>query len=103
MSNVRTSRHQVWAFAWLAFVILDCGCGGGTQGASTAPTSTGSALPIPLPNGNVSGRIESLDTAADLITYNQAENVGLSIPVEGVIQRSTGHHHALRTPGARLC
>src|SRR5262249_9287632 len=60
------------------------------QGTPTAPTGTTSGPPAPLPNGNVSGRVENLDTVADLITYNQAANVGLSIPVEGRIERSTG-------------
>jgi hypothetical protein len=47
-------------------------------------------LPIPLPAGDTAGRIGDLDTAADLITYNQAANVGLSVPVEGAIQRASG-------------
>jgi hypothetical protein len=38
----------------------------------------------------LSGRIDNADTAADLITFNQAANVGLSIPVEGPISRATG-------------
>jgi hypothetical protein len=82
MSNVRASRHKALAFAWLAVVMLDCGCGGGTQGASTAPTSTGSGPPIPLPNGNVSGRIENLETAADLITYNQRPGIPFVLDVD---------------------
>jgi len=60
------------------------------QSAPTAPTGTSSGPPVPRPTGDVSGRIESLGTVADLITYNEAENVGLSIPVEGRIERSTG-------------
>ena len=59
------------------------------RGADESNSPTG-GLPVPLPTGDVSGRIESLETAADLITYNQTVNVGLSIPVEGAIQRSTG-------------
>jgi hypothetical protein len=47
-------------------------------------------LPVPLPAGDTAGRIENLDTAADLITYNQAANIGLSVPVEGAIQRTPG-------------
>jgi hypothetical protein len=38
----------------------------------------------------VSGRIENLETVADLITYNQDVNVGFSTPGEGTIQRATG-------------
>ena len=48
-----------------------------------APADTG-------PTPTTTGRIESLDVAADLITYNQAVNVGLSIPVEGAIERTPG-------------
>ena len=42
-----------------------------------------------MSNG-VSGRIENLETVADLITYNQNINIGFSTPGEGLIQRSTG-------------
>jgi hypothetical protein len=42
------------------------------------------------PDAPVSGRIENLETVADLITYNQDVNVGFSTPGEGKIQRSTG-------------
>jgi hypothetical protein len=75
----------------LAIVLLGSGCTGQSapQGP-TAPSNPPLGLPIPLPTGDTSGRIESLDTAADLIAYNQAANVGLSIPVEGVIQRMQG-------------
>src|SRR6476646_251508 len=37
-----------------------------------------------------SGRIENLDTVADLIKYNQAAEIGFSTPGEGRIQRATG-------------
>jgi hypothetical protein len=79
-------------FAALAVVVLATACNGGKSAASgpTAATPPGAGLPVPLPTGDVSGRIDSLDTAADLITYNQSVNVGLSIPVEGAIQRTTG-------------
>ena len=40
--------------------------------------------------GPVTGRIENPQTAADLITYNQNNHIGLSIPVEGRIERATG-------------
>ena len=77
--------------ASLAVVVLAGGCGAGKSTApSPASTPPTVGLPVPLPTGDASGRIENLDTAADLITYNQAANVGLSIPVEGVIQRSQG-------------
>jgi len=38
----------------------------------------------------LSGRIENLQAAVDLIAYNQNNHVGLSIPGEGRIERSTG-------------
>jgi hypothetical protein len=78
--------------ASLAFLVLASGSGAEerTNPGPTAPTPPAAGLPVPLPTGDVSGRIENLDTVADLITYNQAVNVGLSIPVEGAIQRSTG-------------
>jgi len=88
MPTVRAGRHTMIAVASLA-VMLVSGCGG-TQGATPAPSNNSSAPPVPLPNGDASGRIQSLDTVADLITYNQAESVGLSVPVEGAIQRATG-------------
>ena len=43
-----------------------------------------------MPTGDLSGRIESAEISADLIMYNQETNVGLSIPVEGAIERSKG-------------
>jgi len=52
-----------------------------------APTPTTSPPSVPVPTGDSSGRIGNLDTAADLMTYNQSVNVGLSVPVEGPIQR----------------
>ena len=42
------------------------------------------------PAAGQSGRIENLETVADLIKYNQDNHVGLSIPVEGRIERSNG-------------
>ena len=78
--------------ALLAVVTLTCGCGDtkGTNPGLTGPSPPTVGLPIPVPTGDLSGRIDNLDTAADLITYNQAANVGLSIPVEGVIERQQG-------------
>jgi len=79
------------AVASLAAVVLTVGCGGtGTQSSLTAPSAAGGSPPAPIPNGDLSGRIDNLATVADLITYNQAESVGLSVPVEGPIQRATG-------------
>ena len=77
--------------ASLAVVVLAGACGGNRSldASPTAPTPTGST-PVPVPTGDLSGRIENLDTAADLVTYNQAANVGLSIPVEGPIVRAAG-------------
>ena len=66
--------------AFAAALISLIACGG--RGSTTAPS--------PVPDPAVSGRIENLETVADLITYNQNVNVGLSIPGEGVIQRSAG-------------
>jgi hypothetical protein len=58
-----------------------------TGAGPTAPTPSTGTPPIPVPTGDSSGRIDSPDTAADLITYNQSANVGISVPVEGLIQR----------------
>jgi hypothetical protein len=78
--------------ASLAVVVLAGACGGNTStGASpTAPTPTNGGPPVPVPTGDVSGRIENPDTTADLIAYNQSANIGLSIPVEGPITRASG-------------
>src|SRR4029453_18730176 len=79
---------RVLAVASLAVVVTTVACGR-TEHASITPTGpTGPSLP--LPTGATSGRIENPETVADLITYNQAANVGLSTPVEGVIQRTQG-------------
>jgi hypothetical protein len=67
--------------ASLAVVVIAVGCGGTEH---TGATPTGPTGPT------TSGRIENLETVADLITYNQAANVGLSTPVEGAIQRTQG-------------
>jgi hypothetical protein len=86
------SLLKTCGFAALAIVVLASGCSGQKSATSgpTAPTPPAGGPPAPMPTGAVSGRIESLDTVADLITYNQAANVGLSIPVEGAIQRTSG-------------
>lgn len=62
----------------LGVVVLASACGGNpSPGASpTAPTSTSGGPPVAVPTGDLSGRIENLDTVADLITYNQSANVG---------------------------
>ena len=73
--------------ASLAVVVLATACGGGSSTGPTAPTPTTGNPPIPVPTGGSSGRIDNPDTAADLITYNQTVNVGISVPVEGPIQR----------------
>jgi hypothetical protein len=75
--------------ASLATVVLVGACGGssGTGAGPTAPTPPTNSPPTPFPTDGSSGRIDNPDTAADLITYNQAVNVGLSVPVEGPIQR----------------
>jgi hypothetical protein len=77
--------------ASLAVAVLAGACGGNpsTAAGPTAPTPT-NGTPVPIPTGDLSGRIENPDTAADLITYNQSANVGLSIPVEGPITRASG-------------
>jgi hypothetical protein len=82
---------RVLRLASLAVVVMAIACGAhsSTDAGPTAPTPTG-APPVPVPTGGLSGRIENPDTAADLITYNQSVNVGLSIPVEGPIERATG-------------
>ena len=75
--------------ASLAVVVLAAACGGSssTGAGPTTPTPTVGNVPIPVPTGDSSGRIDNPDTAADLITYNQSVNVGISVPVEGLIQR----------------
>jgi hypothetical protein len=47
-------------------------------------------LMLVRPAAPASGRIENLETAADLIKYNQEVMVGFSTPGEGKIQRATG-------------
>jgi hypothetical protein len=83
---------RIFALTALAVVVLASGCGGQKSATSgpTAPTPPTGGPPAPMPTGVVSGRVENPDIVADLITYNQAANVGLSIPVEGAIQRASG-------------
>ena len=83
---------RILGIASLAVVVITAGCGGTehTSATPTGPTGPTLPLPAPLPTGATSGRIENLETVADLITYNQAANVGLSTPVEGAIQRTQG-------------
>jgi len=72
--------------------VLITGCGGSSTTQPTPmPPPPGGTPGVPVPTGAQSGRIENLDTAIDVITYNQAPNVGLSIPVEGPIERATGN------------
>ncbi len=78
--------------AALAIAVLAGACGGNSTVGATpmAPTPSNVGPPPPVPAGTLSGRIENPDTAADLITYNQSVRVGLSVPVEGPIERATG-------------
>jgi len=82
-------KTLIFAIATVAAAAAACG-GKSPSPGPMAPTPPTAGLPVPTPTGALSGRIDNLDTAADLITYNQAANVGLSIPVEGAIQRSSG-------------
>src|SRR5215510_15069779 len=77
------SLLKTFALAALAVVVLTGACKGekSSAGGPAAPTPSSGGLPVPLPTGAASGRIDNSDTAADLVTYNQAVNVGLSIPV----------------------
>jgi hypothetical protein len=86
------SLLKTFGLAALAVVVVASACNGEKSAASgpTAPAPSMGGPPVPTPSGAVSGRIDNLDTVADLVTYNQAANVGLSIPVEGAIQRTTG-------------
>jgi hypothetical protein len=93
MRGMRESTKEVCVrrigYAWLTAAVVACGCGGGSSPAG--PTSpSGGGLPVPVPTGATSGRVENAETVADLITYNQAERVGLSLQPEGVIDRATG-------------
>ena len=75
----------------LVIFLLTSACHGSDSANPLSPgTMSPSAPPIPLPTGDRSGRIESAEIAADLLTYNQEVNVGLSIPVEGAIERAKG-------------
>jgi len=66
-------------------------CNNSDSANPLSPAQVPPAAPAtPVPTGDRSGRIESADTAADLITYNQEVNVGLSIAPEGAIERSKG-------------
>jgi hypothetical protein len=73
----------------LVFLLLTSACTGsdGANPLSPGKMSPGGP-PLPVPSANGAGRVASAETAADLITYNQAANIGLSIPVEGAIERS---------------
>jgi hypothetical protein len=55
-----------------------------------APMSLAVVLLLLLPAAGASGRIENLETVADLIAYNQEVMVGLSALGEGRIERRVG-------------
>jgi len=75
----------------LVIFLLTSACSGSDSANPLSPAQVSPAAPpIPLPNGDRSGRIGSAEVAADLITYNQEVTVGFSIPVEGVIERAQG-------------
>jgi hypothetical protein len=75
----------------LVIFLLTSACHGSDSANPLSPGKMSPAAPpIPLPTGDRSGRIESAEIAADLLTYNQEVNVGLSIPVEGAIERAKG-------------
>jgi hypothetical protein len=86
------SLLKTCGLAALAVVVLAGACKGekSAAGGPVAPSPSSGGPPVPMPTGAVSGRIDNSETAADLVTYNQAANVGLSIPVEGAIQRASG-------------
>jgi len=79
---------RMLGLASLVVVVAGSACDGSL--AHTGPTPTSQSPPAPVPTGALSGRIDNLDVAADLVTYNQAANIGFSIPVEGAIERSPG-------------
>lgn len=76
---------------WLVIFLLTSACNDSDNANPVSPGNMPPAAPpIPLPTGDRSGRIESAEIAADLLTYNQEVNVGLSLPVEGAIERAQG-------------
>jgi hypothetical protein len=75
----------------LIVFLLTSACHSSDSANPLSPTEIPpAASPIPVPAGDRAGRIESAETAADLLTYNQEANVGFSIPVEGAIEREKG-------------
>jgi len=93
MPASRSSLHVVRILSLylpiLSLLLTACG-GSPTTQPTSMPPPAGGTPPVPVPTGDQSGRIANLDTATDVITYNQAPSVGLSIPVEGPIERATG-------------
>ena len=79
---------RMLGLASLVMVVAGSACDG--TRAHTGPTPISPSPSAPVPTGALSGRIDNLDVAVDLVTYNQAANIGLSIPVEGAIERSPG-------------
>jgi hypothetical protein len=79
---------RMLGLAPLVLVVAGSACDGTL--AHTGPTPVAPSPTAPVPAGASSGRIDSLEVAADLITFNQAANIGFSIPVEGAIERSPG-------------
>src|SRR6185295_5854074 len=81
-------KLRLWS---LVVFLLTTACNGSDSANPLSPGAMSPAgPPIPVPTGAQSGRIESAEVAADLMTYNQEVNVGLSIPVEGAIERAKG-------------
>lgn len=80
---------QKLPFVSLVIFLLTIACNGSDSANPLSPAPVPPATPpVPSPTGDRSGRIESPEIAADLITYNQGANIGFSIPVEGAIERT---------------
>jgi hypothetical protein len=83
----RLSRVGSCVKASAAVMSIIAWCGGMR---SSIPLLMPHMIGIAAAGSRESGRIENLETVADLIKYNQDHHPGFSIPGEGHIQRSTG-------------
>lgn len=91
LSYVDSEGANVWLAQYLRFRVSG-GCDHATAESKVFTEIRGGGVqPVcmgpPVPNSNVAGRIENLETVADLITYHQDAVAGSAFRIAGIIAR----------------